>query len=283
MLARRGRRCGHDRHRRRRQPAAGRARRAARPEADPVAVGRRRPAARRPALPADVPLARMVDPALAAAMAETALWAVLGLQRGFFDYARQQAAREWRQLPQRRADETRVAVLGLGAMGRAVARAAGAARPARHRLERARRAAIDGVALRSGAGALPPLLAAADIVVNLLPLTRCDARPVRRPGLRLDAPRRRLRQPRARRARRRGRSAGRARRRPARPCRARRLRRRAAAAGHAFWSHPRVTVLPHVAALTDPRSAAAVVAANVRALREGPGADAPRGSRLRGY
>jgi glyoxylate/hydroxypyruvate reductase A len=38
---------------------------------------------------------------------------------------------------------------------------------------------------------------------------------------------------------------------------------------HAFWSHPRVTVLPHVAAQTDPRSAAVVVAANVAALRRG--------------
>ena len=39
-------------------------------------------------LPADVPLARMVDPAMSAAMAETAAWAVLGLHRGFFDYAK---------------------------------------------------------------------------------------------------------------------------------------------------------------------------------------------------
>ena len=38
---------------------------------------------------------------------------------------------------------------------------------------------------------------------------------------------------------------------------------------HRYWSHPRVTVLPHIAAQTDPRSAAQVVAANVRALREG--------------
>jgi glyoxylate/hydroxypyruvate reductase len=39
--------------------------------------------------------------------------------------------------------------------------------------------------------------------------------------------------------------------------------------GHPFWRHPRVTVLPHVAAATDPRSAAAVAAANLRALRDG--------------
>jgi glyoxylate/hydroxypyruvate reductase A len=40
-------------------------------------------------------------------------------------------------------------------------------------------------------------------------------------------------------------------------------------ADHRYWSHPRVTVLPHVAAQTDPRSAAAIVAAQVRALRAG--------------
>jgi glyoxylate/hydroxypyruvate reductase len=235
-----------------------------------------------PGLPADVPLARMVDPALAAAMAETALWAVLGLQRGFFDYARQQAAREWRQLPQPRADETRVAVLGLGAMGRAVA-----ARLAQQGLRvtgwsASGRAPIDGVALRSGAGALPSLLAAADIVVNLLPLTDAtrglfdagvfasmrrgagfvnlargaqvveadllaalDSRQVGHAVLDVFA---------------------------VEPL----------PSGHAFWSHPRVTLLPHVAALTDVRSAAAVVAANVRALREGR-ALAHLVDRVRGY
>ena len=40
-------------------------------------------------------------------------------------------------------------------------------------------------------------------------------------------------------------------------------------ADHPFWDHPRVTVLPHIAAPTDPRTAAHVAAANVRALREG--------------
>ncbi len=36
-----------------------------------------------------------------------------------------------------------------------------------------------------------------------------------------------------------------------------------------YWQHPRVTLLPHVAALTDMRSAAQVVAANLRAVRDG--------------
>jgi glyoxylate/hydroxypyruvate reductase A len=40
-------------------------------------------------------------------------------------------------------------------------------------------------------------------------------------------------------------------------------------AEHPFWRHPQVSVLPHVAALTDERSAAEVVAANLRALAAG--------------
>jgi len=40
-------------------------------------------------------------------------------------------------------------------------------------------------------------------------------------------------------------------------------------ASHRFWQHAQVTVLPHTAAQTDARTAAAVVAANVLALRAG--------------
>ena len=40
-------------------------------------------------------------------------------------------------------------------------------------------------------------------------------------------------------------------------------------AGHAFWRHPKVTLLPHAAALTDPRSATVIAAANLRAARDG--------------
>ena len=53
-------------------------------------------------------------------------------------------------------------------------------------------------------------------------------------------------------------------------------------ADHAFWRHPRVTLLPHVAALTDERSASAVVAANLRALARGEPL-AHRVDRARGY
>ncbi len=39
--------------------------------------------------------------------------------------------------------------------------------------------------------------------------------------------------------------------------------------GHAYWRHPLVTLLPHAAAMTDTRSAAAVAVANLRAQRDG--------------
>ncbi len=229
-------------------------------------------------LPADVPLARMVDPAMSAAMAETALWAVLSLHRGFFTYAQRQARAEWRAHAQRRADEIGVLVLGQGEMGRACA-----ARLAQqgYRVRAWRR---DGTPLA-------PLLARSAVVVNLLPLTP-DTR-----GL-IDA--RFL---------------------AALPAGAGivNLARGAhvvdadllAALGtgdqgevdysghighvvldvfnteplppaHPFWRHPQVTLLPHAAAWTDPRSAAAVAVANLRALRDG-GALANLVNRQRGY
>jgi glyoxylate/hydroxypyruvate reductase len=49
-----------------------------------------------------------------------------------------------------------------------------------------------------------------------------------------------------------------------------------------FWFHPQVTVWPHAAAQTDLSSAAAVVAANVEAVRRGE-APAHLVDRARGY
>jgi glyoxylate/hydroxypyruvate reductase A len=106
-------------------------------------------------------------------MAETALWAVLSLQRGFFDYALQQRAGDWQQRAQRRAQDVGVLVLGLGQMGSAVAggwlrRAIGSVRGMR------RPAGVSAAAGGRGGGgsqALEALLPAAQIVVNLLPLT----------------------------------------------------------------------------------------------------------------
>ena len=243
-------------------------------------------------LPPGVPIARMVDPAMTAAMAETALWATLALHRGFFGYARQQQSRRWQRQPQRRADELPVLVLGYGQMGRAVAQ-----RLAQHGYPVAawRRGGLrpDGAAatvpgsvqqpapdpasaklpaglrLLSGAAALGPALSGAQIVINLLPLTP-DTRGLINGAFLAALPS----------------GAGLV-----------NLARgahlvdadllAALASGqvshavldvfnteplptdHAYWQHSQVTVLPHAAAATDPRSAAAVVARNIEALAAG--------------
>lgn len=232
-------------------------------------------------VPADVPLARMVDPVMSRAMAQTTLWAVLSLHRGFFDYAAQQARREWRQLAQRRADDVQVAVLGLGEMGRTAALTL-VANGYRVMGWSTRPAQVDGVRCSFGRAGLDATLGAADIVVNLLPLTGATRGLFDRgtfTAMRAGAGFVNF-----------GRGAhvveadllasldgghlGRAvldvfEAEPLPP-------------SHPFWSHPRVTLLPHVAALTDPRSAAQVVARNVRALREGRPL-AHRVDRQRGY
>lgn len=220
-------------------------------------------------VPPEVPLARMVDPAMNAAMAETAVWATLALQRDFLAYARQQQAGQWLQHPQRRADEWPVLVLGQGEMGRTAARALAALGYPVTGWSRSPGAADAGVRRIHGQPALWAALPQARVVVNLLPLTADTT------GL-LDArffnalPR----------------GAG-----VVNLARGRHvvdddllaaLARgqlghavldvfvaEPLAAGHPFWTHPQVTVLPHVAAQTDARSAAAVAVANLRALRDG--------------
>lgn len=219
--------------------------------------------------PAGVGLARMVDPAMNAAMAETALWAVLSLHRHFFDYAAQQRQAQWQPWPQRRADEVMVAVLGLGQMGMTVAQRL---LQQGYRVQGWRSSGSgthQGLAFDSGIAALDRLGAESDVVVNLLPLTP-DTR-----GL-FDA-----------------RRFGAWRRGVAFVNLARGAQvvdadllaaldsgqvgravldvfhTEPLPAPHPYWQHPRVTVLPHAAAGTDARSAARVAADNLRAFVEG--------------
>ncbi len=219
-------------------------------------------------LPARVPIARLVDPAMAATMAETALLCVLALHRQLFRYARQQQRRQWRLLPQVNAGEVNVLMLGMGRLG-----GASAQRLADHGYEvagwsasTARRHA--GKAYTGGAQ-LAPALAGADIVVNLLPLTDATSGLLNRAAFERMRPGASLVNL-ARGAH------------VIEPDLIRALddghlqhavldvfETEPLPAEHPFWAHPKITVLPHAAALTDPRSASAVVADNVRAVRAG--------------
>ena len=220
-----------------------------------------------PSLPPEMLLARMVDPSMNAAMAQTALWAVLALHRGFFAYAGQQQRADWRPQPQRRADEVSVAVLGLGQMGRATAQRL-AANGYRVSGWSTHAKTLDGITTHAGPASLAPVLAAAQIVVNLLPLTAATRGLLNRQTLAMMP-----------------RGAGLVNlARGAHVVEADLLEALDSGhlghavpdpfhteplpADHPSWRHPQVSVLPHIAAQPDPRSAARMAAANVRALRE---------------
>ncbi len=219
-------------------------------------------------LPTEIPLARMVDPAMNTAMAETALWAVLSLHRQYFECAAQQLQRRWQSVPQPRADEVNVAVLGRGQMGCAVA-ARLVQNGYRVSAWSLHAATQEGVQSHHGAAALQHVLQSADIVVNVLPLTvatrgllNAQTLAWMRAGSSLvnlargahvvDAD-------------------------LLNALNSQHIRRAVLdvfhteplPSDHPFWTHPQVTVLPHVAAQTDPRSAVQVVARNVSALRSG--------------
>jgi glyoxylate/hydroxypyruvate reductase A len=218
-----------------------------------------------PALPRGVPLARLVDPGMVAAMSETVLAYVLDWHRHFYAYRKQQQSGSWRRLEQRLASDRSVGLLGLGELGADAAgklvslgfRVAGwSRRPKR----------IPGVQSFTD---LASMLPACDVVVCLLPLTPqtagiLNARTLGsiKPGgclinvargahlvtadllAALDS----------------GRLA------------------------HAYldvfepeplpaddplWRHPGVTVTPHIAALTEPRTALPKVVENIERLRRG--------------
>lgn len=123
-----------------------------------------------PRVPPDVAIVRMVDPQLAATMAESVLAWTLYLHRDMPLYARQQAARLWRQHDAVRAARRTIGLLGLGAMGEAAARRLAANGFAVLGWSRTPKR-IDGVETLSGADGIAAVLSRADILVLLLPLT----------------------------------------------------------------------------------------------------------------
>lgn len=208
-----------------------------------------------------IPIVRLVDPRLADTMAEAVLAWTLYLHRDMPAYARQQEQQCWQQRPYVPAEARTVALLGLGALGEAAAtrllaagfRVCGWSRSPK---------AMAGVECHAGPD-LDVVLAQADIVVCLLPLTPqttglLDAArfSTMKPGAQLinfsrgaviddDALRAALDDGQL-----------------------------AYAVLDVFaveplppdawhWAHPKVTVLPHISAPTDPQSAARIVAKNI--------------------
>ncbi|MFC3692487.1 2-hydroxyacid dehydrogenase [Chenggangzhangella methanolivorans] len=229
----------------------------------------------------DVPVLRLVDPTMAQAMAETVAAAVLGLHREFDVYGAQQRAGLWSARPFRFARDRAVTILGLGEMGRASAALLKAVGFDVRGWSRSG-ATIEGVRTFAGADGFLQAVRGAEILVNLLPLTpetegvlcaktfealaggACVVNfgrggHVAESDL-VDAL-----------------NSGRLRHAVLDV-----FRTEPPPAGHPFWSHPGVTILPHVAAPTDMSSASAVVAVAVATYRMT--GVAPEGlDRRRGY
>jgi glyoxylate/hydroxypyruvate reductase len=221
-----------------------------------------------PKLPRDVPLMRLIDPYMTRSMVEYMVFQVLRLHLSEPEYRRQQGREEWRQLVPPVAPDRKIGILGLGELGAATAAAltglgfsvAGWSRSAKR---------LPNVASFAGAAELPSFLAQSEILLCLLPLTEATE------GILGAANFRYL-----------PRGAG-----LINAGRGRHLveadllaaldsgqiaeavldvfRQEPLPAGHPFWSHPRIVVTPHVAAMTNPPTAAQAIAVNLRRLAAG--------------
>ncbi|HEV2675778.1 MAG TPA: glyoxylate/hydroxypyruvate reductase A [Aliidongia sp.] len=220
--------------------------------------------------PAHVPLVRLVDPAMTRAMTDFVTFQVMRLHLGEPTYRRQQQVGLWEPHVPLRTVDRRVGILGLGELGTATAAAlvrigfdvAGWSRTPKD---------LPQVTCFSGEAGFAPFLARSDILVCLLPLTSATegilsaatfAQMPQGAGLInvgrgghlveadllaaldsgqlseavLDV-----------------------------------FQTEPLPEAHPFWTHSRIVVTPHVAAVTNPATASLVVADNLRRLQAGEG------------
>jgi len=231
--------------------------------------------------PVDLPIVRLADDGLKLGMTEWVLATVMAWHRQLFAYRDDQAKGEWSPRPEALARERTSVVLGAGALGGPVALALAGVGFRTRAWSRSPRH-IAGVTMFAGADGLAAALTGADILVNLLPLTReteglIDGSVLSRlaPGAlfvnggrgaqvidgdlmaaldsgalgeaALDV-----------------------------------FRQEPLPSDHPYWRHPKVRMSPHVAAPTHARTAVAVMAETVRRFERGEPVG-PLVDRARGY
>jgi glyoxylate/hydroxypyruvate reductase A len=224
-----------------------------------------------PALPRSVPLARLVDPGMVAAMSETVLLHTLDWHRRLYRYRQQQRQSRWHRFRQYLASDHTVGLLGLGELGTDAARkllalgfkVAGWSR---------RPKVFQEVDSFSGEKGLDEILKKSDVIVCLLPLTPQtkgilnlgNLKKIKKGGGLINV----ARGPHV-----------------VVPDLIAALDSGQLAhayldvfdteplpAGSPLWRHPGVTITPHAAALTEPRTAVAKIAENVERTRRGEAA-----------
>ena len=219
-------------------------------------------------LPPDLPVVRLLDPGITLGMCEYASFAVLSLHRDMLRYRQQQLARCWQAHLLQPAAQRRVGVMGLGQQAQQIL---ATLRPLGFALSGWARSAhrIDGVQCFAGDQQLPAFLSQCDILLCVLPLTEqtqgiLDRELFRQlprgaalinmgrgghlveqdlldalasgqlSGAVLDV-----------------------------------LQQEPAPAEHPFWDHPQILLTPHIAAMTQPQSAFAVLLDNIRRHQRG--------------
>ena len=234
-----------------------------------------------PTLPADVPLYRLEDAGMAEQMAEYVTLAVLGAYREQRAYADAQRAARWEPRARLTKKDFGVGLLGFGVLGRAVAAALSPFGFPLLAWMRERRE-IAGVESFTRVGDLPLMLRRTRVLVIMLPSTPETSGIVNASRLAQLAPGAHL----------------------VNVARgdlvvdadliaALDSRRLASATldvfcdeplppGHPFWHHPRITLTPHVSAVTLIAESAAQVATKIRALERGETVSG-RVDRARGY
>ena len=220
------------------------------------------------ALPAGVPVVRVEDAGMAEQMSEYVVHAVLRQYREFDSYAEAQRAGLWRPLARRQKRGFDIGILGIGVLGTAVAAAllpfgfplAGWSRT---------RKAVAGVDSYAGSAELDAFLARCQVLVCLLPLTRdtrglLDRRTlsqlpvgahlvnVARGALIVDDDLLALLDE--------GRLGG---------ATLDVFQDEPLPAAHPFWHHPRISITPHVSAVTLVEESVAQIAAKITRLEAG--------------
>ena len=221
-----------------------------------------------PTLPPDVPVIRLTDAGMAEQMAEYVTLAVLRAYREMDAYAIEQRDAIWKPRPRIEKSTFGVGLLGFGVLGRAIAMALAPFGFPRACWSRERKA-VDGVASFAGARELDHFLRQTRVLVCTLPSTPDTAGILSRRTLALlppgahvvniargdvlvDADLLALLDS--------GHVAG---------ATLDVFREEPLPADHAFWHHPRVTVTPHVSAVTRIPESVAQVAAKIRRLENG--------------
>lgn len=120
--------------------------------------------------PRSVPLVRLVDPDMSDALSHWAILNALDMWRDGAHYRAQQAEKVWKPLEQRPATGAVIGIMGVGAIGSVIATRFASLGFKVKGWARTRRT-LDNVEIFAGMDELPAFLAHTDIVVSVLPLT----------------------------------------------------------------------------------------------------------------